>query len=309
MVDAETIANSGCQLDVDNIRNFEVRPDDIFVLTYAKSGTTWCREILPLILNQGDTEAIKGVPQDLKAPYIDFAASFDIYPPFRESAIQNGVPEDFDINTLNSPRVIISHLREEFLPKEIKSKNPKIIYIARNPKDVAVSCFHMVQKGLPANNMKPYDSFSSFLIDFAEAKHGMQYAIYDGTAWRNHVIPWWNKRHEPNVFFTTFEDMKKDLECVIRQMAVFLEIHLEDDIVRKIADYCSFDSMKKNPEALRSEYCSKILNVDPHTSSPFVRKGMVGGWKEYFTVAENEAFDYHYQEWTKNTDLIMTFEL
>lgn len=43
-----------------------------------------------------------------------------------------------------SPRFIRTHLPFDLLPKQLRTgeKKPKIIYIARNPKDVAISYYH-----------------------------------------------------------------------------------------------------------------------------------------------------------------------
>ncbi|XP_002739100.1 sulfotransferase 1C4-like [Saccoglossus kowalevskii] len=307
MVDAETIANSKTDLQVEKIRNFQVRTDDIFVVTYPKSGTTWMKEIVPLVLNGGDTEIIKGTPSDVRVPYLDFVLSSD--PELQRLVVGFGLPEGFDLNTTESPRVMASHLHAKYLPKQIEEKKPKVIYVTRNPKDVAVSCFHFVQKELPVVNEKPYESFSTFLTDFVKAKNGTQTVLYDGTLWKDHVLHWWNRRHESNVLFLTYENMKRDLAGNVRKIASFLEAKLDDDAVDRIAHHCCFESMKNNPMALKSKYCSNVLKVDPGKSSPFVRKGKVGGWKEYFTVADNEHFNELYKEWTKDCDIDLQFEL
>ena len=53
------------------------------------------------------------------------------------------------IGTLKSPRVLNTHHPPHLLPKDIKEKkNVKIVYIYRNPKDVAVSAFHHFTKAM-----------------------------------------------------------------------------------------------------------------------------------------------------------------
>ncbi|XP_078000049.1 sulfotransferase 1B1-like [Glandiceps talaboti] len=307
MVDAETTANVGFSINVDNVRNFEVRPDDVFLLTYAKSGTTWMKEILCLLLNGGDVDVIKEVNPDARAPYLEMSVnSGDPY--WDEVHEVMDMPSGFDINKLKSPRIIMSHLRMPLLPKQLEEKKPKIVYVARNPKDIAVSAYEFCQKELRAANKTPYENFSSCLQDFINVKNGIQLVLYDGTRWRDHVIPWWKKHEEENILFITYEDMRKDLVGSIHIISKFLDVDLSDDVMEKIANYCCFENMKKNKMALKSAYCEGYLKIDPK-DSPFVRKGKVGGWKNYFTVADSEHFDKLYEEWIQDSGLKLTFEL
>ena len=54
-------------------------------------------------------------------------------------------PSAPDINTLPSPRILKCHLTHNIIPKSAnEDKKCKYIYVARNPKDVAVSFFHFL---------------------------------------------------------------------------------------------------------------------------------------------------------------------
>ena len=51
------------------------------------------------------------------------------------------------IDALESPRILNTHHPPHLLPKDIKeNKKAKIVYIYRNPKDVAVSAYHHYSK-------------------------------------------------------------------------------------------------------------------------------------------------------------------
>ena len=51
------------------------------------------------------------------------------------------------IDALESPRILNTHHPTQLLPKAIKEKKKaKIVYIYRNPKDVAVSAYHHYSK-------------------------------------------------------------------------------------------------------------------------------------------------------------------
>ena len=52
------------------------------------------------------------------------------------------------INTIESPRILNTHYPPHLLPKEIKEKKTRIVYIYRNPKDVAISSYHHFTKAM-----------------------------------------------------------------------------------------------------------------------------------------------------------------
>ena len=95
----------------------------------------------------------------------------------------------------------------------------------------------------------------------------------------------WSKYHQnPNVMFVQFEDMKENLEAVVRNLAMFLEKSLTDVQITDIAKYCLFKNIiKQNTENNYSD--QKYINAD---ISPFMRKGEVGDWKNYFSQEQSD---------------------
>ena len=88
------------------------------------SGTTWVQEIVWQIFHEGQVE-ITYLRE--RVPVLEGPA----------------YPRSPDINTLPSPRIIKSHLTYDIIPKSVNKDNKcKYIYVARNPKDVAVSFFN-----------------------------------------------------------------------------------------------------------------------------------------------------------------------
>ena len=94
-------------------------------LTSFCSGTTWVQEILWQIFNEGQ------VSSDHILERV----------PFLEMATGTVFPKP-NYNTLPSPRIVKTHLPYNVIPKSANEDSRcKYIYIARNPKDVAVSFF------------------------------------------------------------------------------------------------------------------------------------------------------------------------
>nr|XP_006814945.1 PREDICTED: sulfotransferase 1A3/1A4-like [Saccoglossus kowalevskii] len=113
---------------LDALKTFEVRDDDVFTVTYPKSGTTWIRHIVSLIYGSTHLEAVDKISLRKRIPMME-------YHPFHE----NEEPNYKLLEKADSPRLISTHLPVELLPPQILQKKPKIIYVARNPKDAAVS--------------------------------------------------------------------------------------------------------------------------------------------------------------------------
>ena len=94
-------------------------------------GTTWVQEIVWQIYNEG---AISSEKQIFRFPF------------FEDSACNANKQFLVDFKTLPSPRLIKTHLTHNTTPRSAnKDAQCKYIYVARNPKDVAVSHFHFTE--------------------------------------------------------------------------------------------------------------------------------------------------------------------
>lgn len=52
-----------------------------------------------------------------------------------------GSPDSFEKKP--SPRMINGHFRHGLMPPSVIQQNNKVVVVMRNPKDVAVSCYHL----------------------------------------------------------------------------------------------------------------------------------------------------------------------
>ena len=99
------------------------------------SGTTWVQEIVWQILNDGQ---ISEERVESRYPFLEKSQLFDM--PGDESDGQK-----VSVTSRPSPRLIKSHLPYHVIPmSKEESKRSKYIYVARNPRDVAVSYYHFV---------------------------------------------------------------------------------------------------------------------------------------------------------------------
>ncbi|NXS05415.1 ST1D1 Sulfotransferase, partial [Oxylabes madagascariensis] len=195
-----------------------------------------------------------------------------------------------------SPRLVKTHLPVQLLPTSFWEKDCKIIYMARNPKDVVISYyyFHRMAKIHPDPGTK-----AEFLENFMAGK-----VAYG--SWYDHVRGWWEKKQEKKILYLFYEDMKKDPRREVQKILQFLGKELAEETVERILHHTSFQEMKKNPAA---NYETMLPTLMDHSLSPFLRKGISGDWKNHFTVAQNECFDQHYQEHMAGSDLHFQMEV
>uniref|UniRef100_A0A7N4PC45 Sulfotransferase n=1 Tax=Sarcophilus harrisii TaxID=9305 RepID=A0A7N4PC45_SARHA len=274
-----TIAEAWSQVE-----GFEARPDDLLITTYPKSGTTWMSEIMDLIKNDGFAEKQKNIPITERIPML-------------ESAAPGILPTSTDVlEKLPSPRFVKSHLPIPLLPKNFWESNCKVIYVARNAKDVAVSYYH-------------FDRMNKFHPDpgtFAEYLEKFMSGNVSYGHWHEHVISWWEKKKDHPILYLFYEDIKEDPKREIKKVMQFLGKKFDEETLDRIVQHTSFESMKDN---LMVNYKSLPTSLMDHNISPFMRKGIAGDWKNYFTVAQNEKFDADYEKKMSGTTLKFRTEI
>uniref|UniRef100_A0A8C3HFE0 Sulfotransferase n=1 Tax=Chrysemys picta bellii TaxID=8478 RepID=A0A8C3HFE0_CHRPI len=194
------------------------------------------------------------------------------------------------------PLAFLTHLPVQLLPDSFWEQDCKMIYVARNPKDVAVSYYYFYQM---AKVHPDPGSWDHFLADFmaGEVSFG---------SWYQHVRGWWEKRREQRLLYLFYEDMKEDPRREIRKVLEFLGCPPAEGLVEAIARHTAFAQMKQN---FMANYKTLPTSVMDHSISPFMRKGVTGDWKNQFTVAQNERFDADYERQMEGTDLSFRMEI
>ncbi|XP_078614564.1 sulfotransferase 1A1-like [Branchiostoma floridae x Branchiostoma japonicum] len=273
------------------VESFEVRDDDVFISAYLKSGTTWTQQIVSLICADGDLSEVCKVPIQQRTPWLEAL----------DHAKFTGEPNPKILKDAPSPRLMKTHLPYHMLPQQAKDGKGKIIYCARNVKDVAVSWHNMRRM---VNNI-PCGSWEENFQEFMTPEEA-----YNGFWWD--VIPeYWRHKDDGNMLFIKFEDMKQDLRGHVVKIATFLGRTLSDQRIDEVVANCTFSAMKENPAtnfsripALQKAFFSKAEG----SGLEFIRKGEVGDWKNWFSQEENETLETIHEEKMAGLDLTFRFE-
>ena len=200
---------------------------------------------------------------------------------------------EMSVDDLPRPRTLKSHFPYNIFPCGVPHETPcKYIYVARNPKDVTTSLYCMAKQAY-----NPHIVWGTFF----KSQIGGYVAYGD---YFDHVLSWWSRRNEKNVLFLKYEDRKKDLSGQIKQIADFLGAKLSSDTFSKIVELASFPSMKKDDRV----NVSWAKNYDKDGEPMFLRKGVVGDWKNFFTPEDSREMDIRCAEKLEGTGLEFEYE-
>uniref|UniRef100_A0A3P8UMG8 Sulfotransferase n=1 Tax=Cynoglossus semilaevis TaxID=244447 RepID=A0A3P8UMG8_CYNSE len=254
--------------DLDALLDLELRPTDVFVVTYPKSGI-----VAPLfIMDAAHPEQAEDLINRNRVPWVEDRL-FD--EPFRDRP---------------DPRYFGSHLPVDMLPRF----SSQVVYVWRNPRDVLVSLYHFSEAWVFLESPK---SFEDFFQDFLNGD------VYMGS-WFDHVRGYQAERDRLQIHFMKFEDMLKDLRGEVEKLCLFLGHSLTEEQMDRVVETSTFNNMKVNPKA---NYKDLFMTFDP-VVHVCVRTGVAGDWKNHFTVAQNERFDQVFKEKMRDVSLSCSWE-
>ncbi len=276
------------------IYNLQARPDDVFVMSWPKNGTTWTMELVWLLLHDCDVAKAALLERHQKMTFLDRGVFIDFRQDNPPGISFMEVLAEFEARA--SPRIIKSHLPLCLFPPDFLDKN-KVVSCLRNPKDTVVSFYHHEKlwknHGYTGSFSEYFDLFMDDLV---------MYSSY----WR-YTLELWKKRDHPNMCLLFFEDMKADLPNSVRQVARFLGKGLSEEQVKIMVTSLDFRKMKEN-EAGREDKIKQKLYMEGSQDGSFFRKGDVGDWKNYFTESMSKRMDKAIEKHFKGTGLQFRYE-
>ncbi len=203
---------------------FGQRPDDVYICTFMKSGTTLMQMILYQMTTSGE---------------VDFDHIYEVSPWIRNDAFKGKPPLNFP-----SPRIIKSHDPYERFEKGTKGR---FIHVIRNGKDVAVSLFYQ-NKNYINSEIKLEDTFKNFFV----RKSRMN--------WFSYSRKWLENRKQFNILYIRYEDLIESKEKTIKIIAEFLNLTLTPEIMTRILERSSFEFMKQHEDKFGEQPVERVYN-------------------------------------------------
>jgi hypothetical protein len=235
---------------------YQPMPEDIFVVTQMKCGTTWMQQVVFEILRRGRGDIVEsGTTMYATSPWLEGRKSV----PVDEAPL---------VGEERPSRIIKTHLPIGLCPYDPRAK---FIYVARHPASCFASCVDFVRSNL-GGMMPAMEAFEQWYCS--------KDLMWWGT-WADHVLGWWRwSQEQKNVLFVTFEDMKKDLPAIIRQVAWFLGVRpLSEDEIAAIAHKSSFKYMQEHEGAFEM--------MPPHILQASARMFVSGSAERHKDVPED----------------------
>ncbi|XP_058063295.1 sulfotransferase 1C4 [Anopheles bellator] len=278
-----------------SLYSFDARSDDTWIITFPRSGTTWTQEMVWLICNDLNFETAKQVPLTKRFPFFEFHLFMhdDMKACFLEENQRNEQSRQFieaisqpvsgQLDAMDTPRFIKTHLPMSLVPPSVFEKKSKIIYVARNPSDVVVSYYHLNRlyrtQGYEGDFERFYDYFEKDLTPWSP--------------YWDHIKEGWELRKKDNVLFMFYEDMKRNLSDTVRKTAAFLGRTLSDEHIGELCTHLDITNFRHNKSVTCEEL--KEVGILKHGEQAFIRNGHVHGNSEELTGPIRRRI----REWTE----------
>lgn len=237
-------------------RSITVQPDDLFIVSYPRSGNTWMRFLVGNLI-------------DAENP-VSFANIERRVPDIHQS-------DDQHLLQLPRPRVLKSH---EYFDPQYR----RVINIVRDPRDVAVSYYHYQIKIRRIDEGYPINEFVSRFVAGEVDRFG---------SWGEHVGSWLGARQGSAGFhLLRYEDLLEEPVGQLERIAAFLSIDCTAEHLNHVVRLSSADRMR---QLERSQTQSWEPMKKSRTDKPFVRSASAGQWSALLSPSAAQAIEDAWQ--------------
>ena len=275
------------------------RPGDVWIATFPKCGTTFMEQIVLLLRNGGDAEALDNTQHN------DYSAATQqgkvwaeqkvrvspdvtdgLGPPRMQKKMSleefAAMPAGRTIKT-HAPRAMFLDTRPVSPPSLAASGRPdpiadgtKVIYVSRSPADACVSAYYHAAN--PHRLGFPFDAWVKLWLS----------GLFEHGRWSDHVAGWRAEasQNPSQVLWVRYEDLKADPQWEVRRIAAFLGIAVDDGLVDRVVVGSGFEQMRARAGQM----------------TYFFRLGKVGDAARHFSPRLYEEFEAELREQMRGVD-------
>ncbi len=266
----------------------------IWLASYPKSGNTWFRVFLTNLLGNRDEPAdinrLGGGPIASAREMFEEATGIEsscltmdeierLRPAVYEYLVEKA--EDTIYMKVHDAYTFTNHSTPLIPTKATKG----VLYIVRNPLDVAVSLAHHEATDIDSAIKEMCDDKYAFCIGpnmlFDQLRQWL-------LTWSGHVISWVDQGNIP-VHVIRYEDMKLNSLDTFTGAVKFAGIERSEEEIAKAIELSSF-------ETLRGQEREKGFRERSQKSESFFRKGETGSWREVLSDQQVEMIVSHHRE-------------
>ncbi|CAA9999767.1 unnamed protein product [Nesidiocoris tenuis] len=259
-------------LEAPSFLNTKTRPDDVWICTFPRSGTTLMQELIWMVVNDCDYEAGKRGLWE-RSPFFEVCLFF--HPETQEKFIREnaGNPGNQDyirgmatpayeyLDESESPRIIKTHFPPSLLPFDLETNQSKVIYVARNPKDVVISYYHLLKLWRTSDYVNTFEQFATQFMD----------GLVPWAPFWSHVQEGWERKDQDNYLFLFYEDIVKDMKGTIEKVAEFLNKTMDESDVDILVEHMHISNFKNNPAVNFEDH--RDIGILSKTDQSFIRQG------------------------------------
>jgi hypothetical protein len=221
-------------------RSLLILPDDIFLVSFPKSGNTWTRFLLANLRFPDEPATFANINRLIPDP-------------------DGTTKKDFD--RMPRPRIIKSH--ECFDPRY-----PKVVYIVRDPRDVVVSQYHYHRKLRKIEDDSPVEKFVTRFLAGETCPHG---------SWGQNVATWlYTSEGSSRFLLLRYEDLVADTARELAKIVTFLHLSAGPEQIAQAVERSSADRMRKLE---KTQTDKNALMKGSRKDLSFVRAAGSGGWR------------------------------
>jgi len=165
------------------------------------------------------------------------------------------------IQDLAFPRIIKTH-------SVFKEAFPRVIYLVRDGRDVYVSYYHYKKNQFSEIN------FENFL----------RRNDHFPCLWHEHVESWlFNPNVKTDIITIKYESLLENTHLELKRMVDFVDLKCSKNEINLAVQASSFEKMKEVSRRFGRKY-------KPTGAKNFVRKGIHGDWRDYFSESDKKYF-------------------